>query len=183
MKRNEPFNPEIKSAAPPAGLSFRLAQIKDRESVTALMAERNPESSSSDLFRMTDREIALNVTDSNYRLFVAELEGQVVGLCRYYHSDGLPKEKLRYPAPSGWYCMGLIVDKKMRRRGIARFLFQGRLKSLRERGATEVYSCVDSENLASIKMHHEFGFQEMDRAPGFLNIVFGQLGVLYKKVL
>ncbi len=180
MKSDEPFNPDVKSADPPVELKFRLAQIEDREAVTALMAERNPSTDPSDLFRTTDREISLNSTDPRYRLYVAELHGQVIGLCRYYHSEGLPKEKLRFAAPHGWYCMGLLVDKRMRRQGVARFLFQQRLNSLKAQGAKEAYSFVESENLASVAMHQAFGFEEVGKGAGFLHIQFDRIGILYR---
>ncbi len=181
MKRDETYSPSVKSASPPQGLRFRLALAEDREPVTQLMAERNPDADPSELMKKTDREIALNLSDPKYRLFVADLNGTVVGLCRYFHSEGLPKEKLKFPAPHGWYCMGVLVDKRMRRQGIARFLFQNRLKSFQDQGASVIYSVVDAANLASVKMHQEFGFQELERAPGFLHIKFESgSGILYQ---
>ena len=183
MKRDEPFNPSIKSTAPAQDLRFRLVAVEDRDAVTRLMAERNPDQDPADIAKKTEREIALNSSDSDYRLFVAEMNGRVVGLCRYYHSDGLPKEKLTFPAPSGWYCMGLLVDSGFRRQGIARFLFENRLKSLREKGAKEVYSMVESTNLASVRMHAEFGFKEIGKAPGFLHIKFDAEGILYRRAI
>ncbi len=181
MQENEPFNPAIKSATALADLLFRLAEAGDREFVTKLMSERNPDKSQVELMKTTDREIVLNSTDPKYRLFVAELNGSVVGLCRYFHSERLPAEKLLFPAPHGWYCMGLLVDNKFRRQGIARFLFQGRLESLRSQGALVIYSMADSENLASQKMHKAFGFEEIERATGFLQINFDSgSGHLYR---
>jgi ribosomal protein S18 acetylase RimI-like enzyme len=179
MKSDEPFDPTTKSCVSDPNLIFRFAKTSDRETVTNLMAERNPDKNRSDLLRTTDKEIELNSSDPNYRLFVAELNGEVVGLCRYYDSAGLPKEKLLFPAPHGWYCMGLIVDTKMRRKGIARFLFKELFKSLKERGVSTVYSFVDSDNLSSVKMHHEVGFIEISRGPGFLHIGFDDVGILY----
>lgn len=183
LKKDEPFNTSIKSTGPPVGLIFKLAEAQDREGVTALMAERNPGKALSEVLSTTDRETALNASDPNSRLFIAVLNGRVVGLCRYFDSQGLPKEKLRYLAPHGWYCMGLIVDKSMRRQGIARFLFQERLKSLKERGTSVIYSFVDSENLSSVKMHQEFGFEEIERGPGFLHVKFAGLGILYRMAI
>src|SRR4051812_18322406 len=128
--KNEPFNPSVMSSGPPPGLVFRLAEIRDRQAMADLMAERRPDEAVSTLIARADREIALNATDPKYRVFVAQLDGRVVGLCRYFHSESVAKEKLRFPAPHGWYCMGIVVDRKMRRRGIARFLFEHRLRSM-----------------------------------------------------
>lgn len=148
------------------------------------MADRNPTNEFSDLLKKTDREIDLNSTDPKYRLFVAEQNGRLVGLCRYFHSEGLPKEKLTFPAPHGWYCMGILIDKDLRRQGIARFLFQKRLMSLKDQGASVIYSMVDAANLASVRMHQEFGFEEIERAPGFLHIKFESgNGILTRRIV
>lgn len=161
-----------------------MATAQDREAVTRLMAERNPSVDVLELMKKTDREITLNSIDPTYRLFVVDLDGSVVGLCRYFHSEGLPEEKLAFPAPHGWYGMGILVDKDHRRQGIARFLFQNRLKSLREQGARTVYSLADAANLASVRMHQEFGYEETERAPGFLHIKFESgSGILYRMKL
>lgn len=180
MKKNESFNSLIKSSTPPEDLRFRLVTRGDREAVSKLMSERNPNQDKIEILQKTEKEISLTKSDPEYRLFVADLNGQVLGLCRYFHSKGLPKEKLLYPAPEGWYCMGILVDPQFRRQGIARFLFQNRLISLKENGAKIIYSVVDVDNLTSIKMHQDFGFEELERAQGFLNIKFDSSGVLYR---
>jgi ribosomal protein S18 acetylase RimI-like enzyme len=180
MKTNEPYNDSIKSSAPSSELVFRIAETKDLDAVINLMAERNPTQDTEKIRQTSLREISLNSSDPKYRLFVADINGSVVGLCRYYHSEGLPKEKLLYPAPVGWYCMGLLVDKEMRRQGIARFLFENRLKAMKDSGATIIYSMVDEDNKASMKMHKSFRFQEIERAQGFLHIKFDEAGVLFQ---
>jgi RimJ/RimL family protein N-acetyltransferase len=182
MKRNESYDLATKSSQHPAGLRYRVATADDRIAILKLMAERNPNRSEAQLLAQTDREIIRNLNDPQYWLYVADLDGQVVGLCRYFHSNGLPEEKIVYPAPSGWYGMGLLVDSAFRRQSIARFMFQNRLNCLSKLGAHTFYSIVDSENLASIKMHQEFGYEEIQRAPGFLHIKLesGE-GILYQK--
>lgn len=131
---------------------------------------------------VTDREIVLNSTDPKYRLYVAGVDRKVVGLCRFFHSERLPKEKIIYPPPHGWYGSGILVDPIYRRQGIARFLFQNRLRLLSGLGVKIFYSVVDSENLASIKMHQDFGYEEVERGAGFLHITLESgSGILYKK--
>lgn len=181
MKQNEPFNPSVSSSTAPKGLIFRLATSLDRTSIAKLMSERNPTTDPNEIMAGTDKEISLNSFESSYRIFVAELNGCVVGLCRYYHSDGLPTDKIIYPSPAGWYAMGILVDSEFRRQGIARFLFHNRMKYMHAHGITSMYSLVDCENLTSKRMHESFGFEELERAPGFLHIRFesGQ-GILYR---
>ena len=182
MKRDELYDPAIKSSEHPAGLRFRLATTVDRIAIMKLMAERNPNLSETQLLTKTDREIVLNSSDPQYWLYVADLDGQVVGLCRYFHSDRLPDEKIVYPAPTGWYGMGILVDSAFRRQSIARFMFQNRLNCLSKLGAHTLYSIVDCENLASIKMHRQFGYEEIQKELGFLHIKLesGE-GILYRK--
>jgi ribosomal protein S18 acetylase RimI-like enzyme len=182
MKRDEPFNPNVKSIAPPANLIFRLAERKDREAISGLMAQRNPDKELSEIYKTTDRELESVERDPKYRLYVGDLNGIVVGLSRFYHSSGLPESKKVYPSPEGWYAMGTIVSPDLRRQGIARFLFENRFEVLRERGVSQLYSFVDSSNLTSLNMHRSFGFEEVTSAQGFLNIKFESgSGILFQK--
>lgn len=181
MKRDEPFDPTTRSTNPPENLKFRLAVISDRETISKLMAERNPDRAISEVLKTTDRELQIVATDEKYRLYVADLDGVVLGFCRFYHSSGLPQSKKTYPAPEGWYGMGILVDSHMRRRGIAKFLSLNRLKILKEIGVKEIYSVVDAQNLTSIRMHLKFGFEQIATAPGFLHIGFeGSSGILFR---
>jgi ribosomal protein S18 acetylase RimI-like enzyme len=172
MKRDEPYAPSIKSSNPPLGLLFRLATAKDRDAIAALMAERNPDRDLSEVTKGTDKELLRVASEPNYRLYVADLDGEVLGFCRFYHSSGLPREKKIYPSPEGWYAMGIMVHPKYRRQGIARFLSLNRIKALKEMGVKEIYSVVDAKNMTSMRMHREFRFNEISTAPGFLHIRF-----------
>lgn len=181
MKRNEPYNPHLKSTQPPSGLLFRKPNLGDVNALTRLMSERNPQDDIELLYNRTKREIRLCDSDPLYQLFVAELDEKVIGFTRYIHSEGLPKERIKFSAPSGWYGMGILVESSLRRKGIARFLFQQRLVELRKHGASSLYSVVDEMNLTSIRMHHEFGFYEVSRAAGFLQIKLESgSGILFK---
>lgn len=184
MKRDEPFNPFIKSIAAPAALKFRLATRNDCEYITNLLAERNPNIEVSKLQSNTKRELERLDTDLNYKLCVAELKSVVVGFCRFYHSSGMPEPKKVYPSPVGWYAMGIMVDSRFRRKNIARFLSINRIEFLKKNGVKELYSIVDSNNLTSMRMHQDFRFEEILRADGFLHLKFDKgKGVLFKLTL
>ncbi len=172
MKRDEPFDPSIKSSLPPEGLKFRLASQADCDAIAALMAERNPNRELFEVIKGTERELSRVSPDSDYKLYVAELNGEVLGFCRFWHSSGLPAARKTFPAPEGWYAMGIMVHSKSRRKGIARFLSVNRVDALRELKIGEIYSIVDAKNLTSLRMHQDFGFEEIARAPGFLHIKF-----------
>lgn len=181
MKRDEPFDPLIKSASYPEGLIFRLVNRQDCKSISHLMAERNPSQSFTEIEASANREIDRVETGSGYKLYVAELNNEVVGLCRFYHSDGLPLGKKIYPSPEGWYGMGILVSPKFRRQSIANFLSSKRVEVLKSLDVKEFYSIVDTSNLTSMKMHKSFGYVEVQRAPGFLHIGFnGGIGCLFR---
>ncbi len=84
MKKDEPFNPSSKSIDIPNGISFRLANRDDCNAITNLMAERNPAHAVSQLLSNTKRELDRLETDSNYKLYVAELHYEIVGFCRFF---------------------------------------------------------------------------------------------------
>ncbi|MEK7355471.1 MAG: GNAT family N-acetyltransferase, partial [Bdellovibrionota bacterium] len=99
-------------------------------------------------------------------------------------SAGLPEAKKRFPAPEGWYAMGILIDARFRRSGIARFLSDSRIETLKELGAKEYYSIVDRKNQTSIHMHRRFGFEEIEKGPGFLHIEFESgSGILFRKTI
>lgn len=181
MKVDEPFNSVIKSTSVPSGICFKLADETHFDSICCLMSERNPLVKIEDIQKKTKREIFLNLNDPEYRLFVAILDDEVVGFCRFFHSRGLAKEKIKFDSPEGWYGMGILVSPRHRRKSIARFLFQERIKILESLNASALYSIVDVNNKTSIKMHEEFGFREVSRARGFLHLEFpNSSGILFK---
>lgn len=181
MKKDEPYNQSLKSKEIPKGISFRLANRGDCNAITNLMAERNPNHDLSQLLSNTERELNRLETDSNYKLYVTELQNEVIGFCRFFHSSGLPAQKKIYQSPEGWYGMGIMVSTKFRRQNIARFISLNRIEVLKQMNVKEIYSIVDSNNLTSMKMHQEFGYIEIARADGFLHLKFNEgNGVLFK---
>ncbi len=172
MKQDEPFDPSVKSKNTPPGLIFRCANRADCNAISDLMIERNPSINPSQLIANTNREIDRLESDNNYKLYVAELNKEVVGFCRFYHSSGLPAHIKMYPSPEEWYGMGIMVSSKFRRQKIAEFLSLGRVNILKKMGVKEFYSIVDSNNLTSMKMHKKFGYKEISKADGFLHLKF-----------
>lgn len=172
MQINENFNPALRSNNSPSGLNFRLAELKDVDALTNLTLIRNPTYDPISVRRTAENEVANNFSKPRYRIFVADLAERVLGFCRFYHSGDIDPEKILFPAPAGWYCMGTIVLPEMRRQGIARFLSANRIRELKALGARQVYSGVAADNLTSIAMHKSFGFQCVENIPGFLQIKF-----------
>ena len=181
MKRDEPFDPSIKSKKFPEGLIFRIANRQDCDSINILTYERNPFQSMKEIEDGTTREIERMESGASYKLYVAELNKEIIGFCRFANSDGLPASKKIYSGPEGWYGLGILVSPKYRRQNIAKFLTLKRNEVLKNLGVKEFYSVVDAKNLTSLKMHKEFGYIEIARAPGFLHIGFNDgVGCLLK---
>ena len=180
MKIDEKFAPNTKSSAAPAGIKFVLAEEKHSSPINKLMMERNPHEDIEKIKLKTKRELDFNKNDPFYWLYVATINDNVVGLCRFFHSKGMPVERKKYPTPEGWYGMGILVHKDWRRKNIARFLTQERIKKLKELNADALFSIVDINNLTSKKMHEEFGFKKIDQAKGFLHLEFEETGILYQ---
>ena len=99
------------------------------------------------------------------RAWVAEQAGQIVGWCRAALFEP-PAEAPGHCAPAGWYLLGVNVDRRMRRRGLATRLTQLRLEWLFGRTDCVYYFC-DHDNVASIELHRTFGFTELARGIWF----------------
>ena len=159
MKVNEPYTPSVTSNKIPENILFKLASDEHVDQIVRLMHERNPDDSIESLKAKTLKEITFNRNDPSYWLYLALINEEVVGLCRFYHSQGLAISKKKFIAPEGWYGMGILVSSKWRRNSIAKFLTLERVKILRDLKAECLYSIVDSNNKTSVKMHTEFGFK------------------------
>jgi len=74
------------------------------------------------------------------------------------------------------------VKDKFRGQGVARSLSDYRIQWLKTNTKAEyLYSFASVENAVSLKMHKEFGFEEIMTGPGFLDVGFecGK-GVLFR---
>ena len=65
-------------------------------------------------------------------------------------------------APSGWYLLGVVVQQKWARRGIATRLTTERLAWAAAR-SDEIFYVANPDNAASIEMHRKLGFEEIAR--------------------
>lgn len=89
---------------------------------------------------------------TNYPIFVAELDGHVVGwssLSRYHDRYGY-----RFTCENSIY-----VAASHRGRGFGALLLEPLLTAGRERGLHSVIAVVDASNEASLRLHARFGFQ------------------------
>lgn len=182
MKRNAEFNIKTKSRALPDTISFSQATEVHIQEIFELMSERNPDLDRDELLARTKREILELCDGKLYGLCVATLDNKVVGFCRFFHSDSVPKEKIKFPHPRGMFSMGIVVHPEYRRMNIARFLSDERNKIYQALGLKKVFSAVAKDNPTSIRMHEEFGYQAIEEVPGVMMVTFdcGE-GIIFQK--
>ena len=85
--------------------------------------------------------------------------------CRSIYYD-LEKTQVTYPAPSGWYLMGVVVKPKFRRHYIGHRITKERLIRISE-SSNEAYFVVNSNNQVSIELHKKIGFKKIGEGEGF----------------
>lgn len=149
----EPESPGTEGLPPVGPESIRRARHADAAGIAALVAARHgtPFERALDGAR---REFAGIATGNPWVLFVADVDGGVVGFGRARQTAA--QDNL----PAGWYLMGLIVHTAYRRRGIGLALTRRRLAWIQER-SNEAYYFVNKKNRASIDLHSQLGFEEI----------------------
>ena len=178
----EPLNLDMSGQKPLQNLSFQLADSTHIDAITDLTVGRTDINDRSKILERTEREMSLYQNGEDYAVFVALNESQVVGLCRYFHSNRVQEKNILHPGPSGIYNMGIIVHPDFRRQQVARFMHERRLNWQKSKGFTFAYSGVSIENLVSQRMHEAFRFEKIAEVPGVLSVNFDcGLGYLFRK--
>ncbi len=86
--------------------------------------------------------------------------------------------------PGTWMTTGLTVVPAWRRRGIASQLLEAVAASVSSAGGERLVSVANARNRASLDLHLEVGFTEVERAASFLAIEFdGGEGVVFERAL
>ena len=183
MSAYQAYLPEPEQRLPKLVLEIRPALPGDVPALAALVQQRH----GGDLARISSQLVAeldsYGSTAIVYRLlFVAIHAGSLAGFARLMHTD--KSERYRWPAPPGWYGMGLVVDPQLRRRGVATALAAHRFAWLQARQVPMLYSFANSRNLSSVAYHQAQGFCETGRAAGYLDVDFdGGEGILFVRQL
>lgn len=136
------------------GISVRAATNADLDGCARLIANESggPQSEWRERF-------AAVLSDPNRRFLVALLEDVLVayGQARFLsRGDSADFDS----GPSGWFLSGVVVAPECRRRGIASRLTQARLDLLRETSQV-VYYAAEPNNVATMGLHKQFGFDEV----------------------
>lgn len=151
------------SAGPDQGeIEVRPARSEDRDVIRALTAAAS--GGVAEWAEHLDGQIARSDRD----VVVAVAGGEVVAYGRSATFDPAEFDPADFDvegpwtAPAGWYLLGVFVEPRWRRRGIARALVRVRLEWLSTR-AHEAFYFTNAENRASLALHHAFGFVELTR--------------------
>ena len=158
-----------------ASFMIRHGEVADLEQCVALALLAAPERSASDW----RKALAQDTAKPDHHLVVAESRGAIIG----YGRSGLFEPEPEAPAdtaPHGYYLTGVFVATSQRRRGIGAALTQARLDWISDRAA-ESWFFANAHNTPSIKLHQQFGFQEVTRQFSFPGLTFdGGEGILFR---
>jgi ribosomal protein S18 acetylase RimI-like enzyme len=104
-------------------------------------------------------QFAADITDGPRQMFVAKVNGQVVGYGRVIE---LAADEAGPETPAGCYLSGVLVDPAWRGRGIATALTRARLRWAFAHTDT-VFYVAGADNPASLHLHAALGFQDVKR--------------------
>jgi putative acetyltransferase len=105
-------------------------------------------------------------TDNLYELFqtpgsvywLAELEGEIVGACGIFPTNGLPQACAEL--------VKLYVSKSARNKGIGMQLMEKSIQSAKEMGYTSLYLETLPELSKAISLYESLGFKKLEQAMG-----------------
>ncbi|MCO4795033.1 MAG: GNAT family N-acetyltransferase [Bacteriovoracaceae bacterium] len=182
MSKYAPYEPNIKSQGWAFDVEYRRARASDAPGIARVKTERD-----GGVFETNQRVVKNELEElekhEDSALFVALMENQIVGYARLVYFDS-KLSQTKHLSPDGWYFLGLIIDEKHRRMGIGTHLSEHRLEWLKNKGAKEVFSFVNTKNKASLDLHEVLEFEIVEEGPGFLNVDFDDsTGFLFKKTL
>ena len=164
------FDPLVRAQRAGEAVSIRPATASDAEALSVVMATRGGDMDGY-------REQARGLIERLPVLSVAEIDRELVGYCG---AQPFVIEPGREPE---WLIAGLTVVPVHRRRGIAARLLLDVLDKVHDSSAEEpVFSVINAQNLASIRLHEALGFEEVGRAATLARIEFtGGEGVLLRR--
>ncbi|MEM2937140.1 MAG: GNAT family N-acetyltransferase [Candidatus Bathyarchaeia archaeon] len=99
--------------------------------------------------------ILKNIRGENAVVFVAEVEGKIVG-----YSLGWVSQPWAYKGKRGYIC-DCFVEKSYRRQGIGKALIKAMLEWFIEKGVECVEADIYSNNVPSLKLFKKLGFEEI----------------------
>lgn len=101
--------------------------------------------------------ILKNIRGENTVVFVAEIDGKIVG-----YSLGWVSQPWSYKAKRGYIC-DCFVEKSYRRRGIGKALVKAMLEWFKNKGVECVEADIYSSNTPSLALFRGLGFKEVSK--------------------
>ena len=143
-------------------VKIRHADEKDLEEIVRLSKKLGRDESAMDsMISPSPSEfqspswILKNIKGENTVVFVAEVEGKIVG-----YSLGWVSQPWAYKGKRGYIC-DCFVEKSYRRRGIGKALVKAMLEWFINKGVECVEADVYSSNVPSLKLFKKLGFEEV----------------------
>lgn len=154
---------------------IREASAPDIEACVALALLAAPGSDAA----KWNESLSDDIQSPERQLVLAECSGEVIGYgrVRFFEPESdAPADT----APRGHYLIGLFVRPDHRRAGVATALTQARLDWIAER-RKEAWYFANARNTVSIKLHEQFGFEEVTPDFSFPGVRFdGGEGILFR---
>jgi ribosomal protein S18 acetylase RimI-like enzyme len=140
-----------------AVVTIRRAEAHDADAVLALMEELGRPAVAAD--PGTQRDVLLaHLQRDDAAVFVAEIDGQVVGAASFWI-----RPRLNWTTPEAWI-PDLIVSATHRRRGAARRLLDACTVEARARGCHVLRLESGPQRAAAHRLYENYGFRHFARA-------------------
>ena len=130
-------------------MKLQKEMIKDELKFGKSLEKKNPIS-------YTPKKIKDLIKSPNSYLFIAEVNSKPIGCC---FAEIMKMAKNWYKYKKMGYLGMLYVDKKFRRKGIAKKLNKERIRWLKSKGIKACFNKVLSKNKYSLKFEKQEGFK------------------------
>ncbi|MGB9958948.1 MAG: GNAT family N-acetyltransferase [Candidatus Bathyarchaeales archaeon] len=145
-----------------ANVKIRHASEEDLQQIVKLSEKLGKDESAMDSMItplpsefQSPKWILKNIKGENTIVFVAEVEGKIVG-----YSLGWVSQPWGYKGKRGYIC-DCFVEESYRRYGIGKALIENTLNWFTEKGVECVEADVYSANVPSLRLFKKFGFKEV----------------------
>jgi len=127
-------------------------------------------------------ELMDRIGTSDWQMFVAELDGRIIGYSRcekHISTSGRLYETVQ-PLPDGWYLRGIVVLRQYQRNGVASTLTSARLQWLDQR-TRNIFCFLDSDEKVQLPLYLRLGFSEVSRNWKFQDPSRDDTGILLRR--
>ena len=156
-----PYDPEARGSGAPIRAVIRPATRDDLDGLATIQLAVVTRTRD-DWATVVDKSLG-----EDRLLLVAEADGQIAAFAQSHFLEEHPTDR----GSAGFYLTGVTVVPAYRRSGLGREMTVARLDWIHDR-ADEAWYFASVDNNASIRLHQEFGFAEVRRAPVLHGVTF-----------